>query len=108
MSNKQEGAKHDGGKPRMDLLPYEAESQIAAVLAFGAAKYDDHNWKNGINYSRLIAAAKRHIGQYNSGIDVDEESGLSHIAHAAANLMFLLWMDQHRKDKDDRFKPSKE
>jgi hypothetical protein len=96
------GVKHDSGKAPLDLIPYEAQVAIAKVLDFGARKYARGNWTNGIEYSRLIAAAQRHIGLYNSGQDLDEESGLNHIAHAGCCLMFLLYMHEHRKDLDDR------
>jgi len=97
------GVKHDNGKEPLDLVPYEALQEIARVLDFGKQKYGRANWANGINYSRLIAAAMRHLNQYNSGIDTDNETGISHAAHAACNLMFLLWMEKNRPDMDDRW-----
>jgi hypothetical protein len=34
-----------GSKPeRFDLLPWPALEEVARVYAFGATKYDDHNW----------------------------------------------------------------
>lgn len=98
-----EGIKHDKGKARMDLLPYDALIEIARVLGFGAQKYTAGNWAKGINYSRLIAAAERHLGEYKEGRDNDEESGIDHIAHAACNLVFLLWMQKHHPELDDRW-----
>lgn len=97
------GTKHDQGKAPLDLIPYAGEEAIAQVLAFGAKKYAPGNWAKGIEYSRLISAAKRHIGAYASGEDVDPESGLSHIAHAGCCIMFLLHMQKHRPDLDDRW-----
>lgn len=98
------GKKNDKNKPPLDLIPYEMEEELAKVLAFGANLYGRHNWRDGMEYSRLTAATKRHLGKFNNGIDLDDESGLSHIAHAIANLTFLLWMQKHRPDKDDRWK----
>lgn len=101
--NKKSGTKHDNGKPQLDLLPMEALEEISKVLTFGLQKYSKDNWKGGLEYSRLIAAALRHIYKFNSKIDTDDESGENHIAHAACNLMFLLYfIRQNRKDLDDR------
>lgn len=96
------GVKHDKEKPPVDLVPYEAVEEIARVLAFGAEKYGSFNWTKGIEFRRLIAAAQRHIGAYNSGEDTDEESGLNHLAHAGCCIAFLLWMQKHRPDLDNR------
>lgn len=97
------GTKHDAGKAPMDLIPYEAEEAVAQVLAFGLSKYDRANWAKGINYSRLIGATRRHMGKFNKGIDLDDESNLNHIWHAACNLMMLIWMIENRPDMDDRW-----
>jgi hypothetical protein len=99
------GLKYDGEKPRMDLLDRHALEEIARVLGFGAAKYKAHNWREGIAYSRLIAAALRHLHAFNDGEDIDPESGLSHLAHLGCCVMFLLGMQKARPDLDDRYKP---
>jgi hypothetical protein len=101
--NKQDGIKFDDQKVPLDLIPYEALEEIGKVLAHGMVKYKRANWAGGINHSRLIAAALRHLGQYNSGQDTDSESNLNHVAHAATNLVFLLWMIKNRPDLDDRW-----
>lgn len=97
------GLKFDNDKAPMDLIPYEAEEAIAQVFAFGQKKYDRANWAKGIDYSRLISATKRHLGRFNKGEDLDDESSLNHIAHAACNLVMLLWMIKNRDDCDDRW-----
>lgn len=96
------GVKHDDGKPRMDLLPPEALREIADVLALGAQKYDAHNWRKGFAYSRLLAAALRHVFSWAGGENKDPESGKSHLAHAACCLMFLITFEQTRTGTDDR------
>jgi hypothetical protein len=98
-----EGTKLDAGKPRMDLLPYDALVEIAKVLGFGANKYTPGNWAKGLDFSRLLAACERHLGEYKEGRDVDFESGINHIAHAACNLLFVLWMQKHHPERDDRW-----
>lgn len=102
-----EGRKNDSEKIPVDLVPSEAIFRIGEVLAFGAKKYDRHNWRKGISYSRLIAAAQRHILAFNAGENLDPESNLSHVAHAACCLLFLLEFDAKRPDLDDRYKGEK-
>lgn len=97
------GVKYDADKPRMDLLDAYAIEQLAQVLAFGAKKYDAHNWRKGIAKSRLLAAALRHLFAYLRGEDKDPETGLSHAAHAMCCCMFLLGLE-HRTELDDRWK----
>lgn len=98
-----EGLKFDQEKPRMDLLDSEFLEGVAEVLTFGARKYAAHNWRGGINYSRLIASIYRHLGAINRGEDFDPESGLPHVHHIGCNAMFLSWMMKHRKDMDNRW-----
>lgn len=100
------GTKYDDEKPRMDLLDSEWLENVSKVLTFGAKKYDAHDWRKGIKYSRLIAAAYRHLGAINRGEDIDPESGLPHAAHLSCCVMFLDTMIRTRKDLDDRYKNS--
>lgn len=96
--------KFDTTKPRMDLLDTSYLIGTANVLGFGAQKYAAHNWRQGLEVSRLLAAAMRHITAYNDGQDVDEESGLSHLYHASCCLMFASWTAQNKPEFDDRWK----
>lgn len=98
------GNKFDSEKPRMDLLDADFLEGVAEVLTFGANKYAAHNWRNGIKYSRLIAAAYRHLGAINRGEDVDPESGLLHTWHLGCCVMFLSSMMTTRPELDDRWK----
>lgn len=107
IEDKPSGTKHDQGKPPMALLDHHALTEIAKVLGFGARKYDDHNWRKGFPFSRLVSAAMRHISAWNSGEDNDPESGLSHLAHAGCCLMFLLSLHNDKPELDDRYKPIK-
>ncbi|NDG29294.1 hypothetical protein EB118_04225 [bacterium] len=98
------GKKFDGGKVRVDLLPTESLFEVAKVLGFGADKYGEHNWRKGIEWSRVYAAAQRHMMKWNAGETHDEESGMNHLAHACVNLLFLLSYDKNHPDLDDRYR----
>ena len=99
-----QGKKNDQGKPRMDLISPEALTQLAKVLTFGATRYDAHNWRKGMDWSRLIAAAMRHLNAFNKGEDLDPESGLPHPAHVMACMSFLLEYMAMGSGVDDRYK----
>lgn len=96
--------KFDGDKPRMELLPPKAMEEVAKVLTVGAKKYSDYNWRKGFDWTRLIGAAYRHLSAFSAGEDKDPETGLSHIAHAACCLMFLVEHETVGFGRDDRYK----
>lgn len=98
------GVKHDQDKPPMDLLSREALVQIANVMGYGAKKYSSHNWRGGLKWSRVIAAAMRHLQAFNDGEDTDPETGLSHAAHLGCCVMFLLEYIKTHPELDDRYK----
>ena len=106
VGNASAGKKDDSGKPPMDLLSHKALEEIANVFGYGAKKYGRYNYRSGIAYSRLIAAAYRHLGAFNSGENLDRETNLSHCAHLAACAIMLLDMVSDKPALDDRFKAS--
>ena len=95
--------KHDQDKVRMELMPYPAVAEIAKAMTFGAKKYDAWNWTKGMDWSRLIGAAERHIGAFKSGEDMDPESNLSHLAHAGCCILFLITYQLFSLGRDDRY-----
>jgi hypothetical protein len=102
--SKATGKKNDGEKSRVDLLDPEFLIGIGEVLRFGASKYNAHNWRGGITFSRILGAILRHTFALLRGEDKDQESGMPHVFHLGCNAMFLSWMMHHRADLDDRFK----
>lgn len=99
-----EAVKHDTFKPPLGLIPKAALVEEAAVLGFGAEKYDVHNWRKGMPWSRLISAAMRHLVDFNDGQDFDKESGLHALAHVRACCAFLIEYMTTHPELDDRFK----
>ena len=102
-----EATKHDSQKPRTDLLPFEALEEVSKVLSHGASKYADHNWRKGMNWSRLLGASLRHLFAWARGEDLDKESRLSHLAHAACCILFLISYTLNGSGTDDRYKGEK-
>lgn len=101
--------KNDAGKTNWSLMPWEALAEINAVLEFGANKYAAHNWQrgDGFRYTRVLNSLLRHVFAYMRGEDTDPESGLSHMAHAGCNVLFLLHYHKNktRYKNDDRYVP---
>lgn len=97
------GIKYDTGKVDMGLLfrevPYALE-ETSKALQMGSEKYGVGNWlKVEDGNSRYLSALVRHITAYYQGEAIDKESGLSHLAHAAVNAMFILDLEK-RHDND--------
>lgn len=85
------GRKDDSGKSRLELLPPKAIGHVGLVLAHGAAKYGDDNWRKVENAkTRYLGAALRHTLQHLAGERLDSESGEPHLAHAVCSLLFVL------------------
>lgn len=88
--NPEAGMKFDNGKPDWSLLPMHLLEDTVKVLTFGAQKYDRDNWQKVENpKERYYAALMRHLVAYNAGIPHDEETGISHLAHAMCCITFL-------------------
>jgi hypothetical protein len=88
------GRKDDGGKPRWDLLPFEALSHVVDVLTFGAKKYAPDNWRQVDGWRwRYFRAGLGHLVAWWRGEKLDQESGLPHLAHAACCVLFLAARD---------------
>jgi len=100
---KMSAVKDDKEKPRYDLIPPEAMETLAEVLTYGAKKYEPHNWRKGFEWSRLYAALLRHLGAFWGGEDTDPESGLPHLSHALACVVFLSVHQTNSLGTDDRY-----
>ena len=92
-------------KPPLLLMPPAAHLACCKVMELGAKKYGAYNWrKNAVLANVYITAAMRHLYQYADGQDVDEESGMLHIAHAMACMAIMLDADMTGNLIDDRYK----
>lgn len=96
------GVKHDGEKPRFDLVPPELLFGVSDILTFGAAKYGDRNWEKGMKWSRVFAALMRHMWAWWGGERLDPETGKSHLWHAGCCIAFLIAYEQRSIGQDDR------
>lgn len=107
-----EGVKHDSGKARIELVPPELVFAVANILTFGAIKYADRNWELGMSWGRVFGAMMRHLWAWWGGKgpttksflfdELDAETGMSHLWHAACCLAFLIAYEERSVGKDDR------
>ena len=91
VENEVTGVKYDSGKPEYSLMPKGALHETVKVLTYGAKKYSPDNWKRVPELQkRYFDALQRHIYAYQSGENIDPESGLHHLAHASCCINFML------------------
>lgn len=108
------GIKHDQGKVRLDLIPPEFLFAVGEILTFGANKYADRNWEEGMSWGRVFGALMRHMWKWWGGCgpttksflfgELDEETGHSHLWHAGCCLAFLIAYEERGIGEDDRSK----
>lgn len=75
---------------------------VAEVAGFGASKYDRMNFVRGYAWSLSYDAMQRHLHLFWSGQETDDESGLSHLAHAAWHALALITFGERGLGTDDR------
>lgn len=94
-----------GTKPeRYDLIPVEALRIMAQLYGKGAAKYSEHNWRKGYEWSKSYAALQRHVNQFWGGEDIDDEMQLPHLAGVVFHAFTLMTFMQEQPGFDDRFR----
>jgi hypothetical protein len=97
--------KYDSAKPAVEYIPMEALFAMGEAYGYGAKKYGGFNFMvSGIEVTRCLAAATRHIYQFLAGQDNDDESGKSHLGHAMAAIGMAVYMIHNHPKMDNRFK----
>lgn len=88
------------------LWPETASALGCLALLDGALKYGRSNFRSiGVRASIYYDACRRHINKWFEGQDVDEDSGLPHLAHALACLAIVVDAQAAGKLTDDRMHP---
>lgn len=93
MSDNNQTYKADNGKTRLDLVSPTFIEAVGKIRTFGVQKYGDSDSWAKVEPKRYMAALLRHINAYRMGEELDKESGMPHLWHAACNLMFLIDLD---------------
>lgn len=76
---------------------------VGDVAGFGSIKYDKLNFMKGYDWSLSYDALQRHLLQFWSGQDYDEESTLLHLGHAAWHCLALISFIERGLGTDDRY-----
>jgi hypothetical protein len=93
-------------KPPLDLIPPAFEIHVAMAMKDGAKKYSPFNWRgNKVRARVYVGAAKRHIAAWLDGEELAPDSGVHHLAHAAACMAILLDAQETGNLEDDRPTP---
>lgn len=94
--------RYNDGKLRWSLVPLGVLRGLGEVLSWGAQKYAAHNWMRGAPWSQAFDSCMRHLtAWFCDGEDRDKESGLHHLDHAIANLVFLKhWVETYPAGDD--------
>lgn len=82
--------RHNEGKPQVSQLDPRFILGLAELMTKSAKKYGKYNWALGQEYHTPFDSCARHLFDYMCKIDNDKESGMSHLLHAAANIM-IMW-----------------
>jgi len=80
-------------KLRYDLVPPELLEATATVLTHGLEKHGEREWEKGTQtWGSHFGALMRHLWKWWSPIhsDLDEETGKSHLWHAAGRIAMLI------------------
>lgn len=96
------GARYNDSKPDLSLIPIVTLYDEARVWMHGKKKYAAWNWAKGMDWSVPLACALRHLAAWQRGEDIDQESGLPHLAHAMCNLRMLTLYADVFPEGDDR------
>lgn len=94
--------KDDAGKLRYDLIPPIPLATLAHAYTIGAEKYGARNWEQGIEFTRLYAAAMRHLQAWYAGESQDPEGGQHHIASVAFCCLAIIELELTHPECDDR------
>lgn len=98
------GTRHNTDKPKLSLVLEFSYALVGwtKALMYGMNKYSRGNWRKGFNHTEIADSALRHLNAWQSGEDIDPESGLKHVDMFLCNAGFLAEMVHTRPDLDDR------
>jgi hypothetical protein len=97
------GARRNGGKLSLALIPFHLLAGCCRVFMGGKLKYAEWNWAKGMPWSTCFDCAMRHlIKWWYCGEDIDPESGEHHLDHILCNIFMLVHYKDTYPEGDDR------
>ncbi len=101
------GARRNGGKIALSLVPFHLLAGCCRVFMGGKIKYAAWNWAKGMPWSSCFDCTMRHLLKWwFLGEDIDKESGEHHLDHVFCNLFMLRHYVDNYKEGDDRPPPN--
>lgn len=92
-----------GKLPLHRVLEMPIIEEMARVGMYGEKKYGDwYNYRKGLSWMELLGSCTRHLHKFICGENIDEESGLSHLAHLAYDVSMLFDLVSSHPNFDDR------
>lgn len=93
-------------KAPLRYVPPALMLEVAPIMENGAMKYGPFNWREQpVSAVTYVEAVQRHLFAWLDGQENAEDSGLPHLAHAAASLGILLDAIANKTLLDDRGHP---
>jgi hypothetical protein len=86
-------------------LPLEAMIAAATSFEYGANKYSSRNWEKGLPWQQLIDSLRRHLDDFERGMDYDngeDGSDLPQVCMIMASAMMLTTSYLREIGEDDR------
>ena len=75
-------------KIRYDLTPQYGIEEVNKILTSKLSKYQENEWKRGMKWTDVLSSLKKHLNQFERGIDYTNE-GLLEMAEVATNALIL-------------------
>lgn len=86
---------------RYDLLPTKGIEEIHKVLNSKLGEHEINEWRRGLSWSEALSILEKHLLEFKSGNDYDE-NGLLNIAHVASQALLIAEMYTCYPQGDDR------
>jgi hypothetical protein len=93
--------KEDFLRPKLSLVPYGIMEHIAKVRQHRAMKYAGQDYWKSVKPEQWVDDILMHIEAYIWREKIDAESGLSHLAHAACAMAFLIESEGNSLAEED-------
>jgi predicted RNA-binding Zn-ribbon protein involved in translation (DUF1610 family) len=87
---------------RFDLIPPGPLEYLVRAFGRNADSYGADNWKTGVPFTAAYSAMMSHVQEWRKGHDLDDETGLPHLALALFWIFALIWYGDNLPDLDDR------
>tara|TARA_B100001094_G_scaffold325806_1_gene380780 strand:+ start:1133 stop:1690 length:558 start_codon:yes stop_codon:yes gene_type:complete len=101
MKKENGGLRFNNNKPKLSLIPSISREIEALGWMVGAAKYGEHNWEKGMDWSIPFNCMGRHWESINSGEWIDSETGVPHLALIMCNASMLSYYYYHDVGTND-------